>query len=77
MTWQRLAIYYAPPAGSALWDFGSAWLGLDAEAGEVPPRPDVPGLPDDPLALTVSPRRYGFHGTLKPPMFLAEGTSRA
>jgi len=75
MTWERLAIYYAPPAGSALWDFGSAWLGWDAEAGEVPPRPDVQGLPDDPLALTASPRRYGFHGTLKPPIFLAEGTS--
>ncbi|MDF2234368.1 DUF1045 domain-containing protein [Albimonas sp. CAU 1670] len=74
-TWERLAIYYAPPADSALWAFGSAWLGWDAEAGAVPPRPAVEGLSDEPQALTVSPRRYGFHGTLKPPFFLAEGTT--
>ena len=74
-TWERLAISYAPPADSGLWAFGSAWLGWDAEAGAVPPRPAVEGLPEDPLSLTVSPRRYGFHGTLKPPFFLAEGTS--
>lgn len=73
----RYAIYYAPEAGSPLWRFGSAWLGWDAETGEVPPRPDVADLPGDALDLTTSPRRYGFHGTLKPPFALAEGTDAA
>ncbi|MGM0584090.1 MAG: DUF1045 domain-containing protein [Pseudomonadota bacterium] len=68
----RYAIYYAPPADSALWRFGSAWLGWDAEAGEAPPRPEIPGLPAPAETLTGTPRRYGFHGTLKPPFALAE-----
>lgn len=73
----RYAIYYAPEAGSPLWRFGSAWLGWDAETGEVPPRPPVTGLPRAAEELTVSPRRYGFHGTLKPPFALAAGTDAA
>lgn len=73
----RYAIYYAPEAASALWRFGSAWLGWDAEAGVVPPRPDVADLPAEALSLTTSPRRYGFHGTLKPPFALADGTDAA
>ena len=75
--WARLAIYYAPPADSALWRFGSAWLGWDAETGTVPPAPEIQDLPDSHDALTATPRRYGFHGTLKPPFFLAPGTSGA
>lgn len=73
----RYAIYYAPEAGSPLWRFGSAWLGWDAETGEVPPRPEVSGLPAPAEDLTASPRRYGFHGTLKPPFALADGTAPA
>ncbi|MGF1501138.1 MAG: DUF1045 domain-containing protein [Paracoccaceae bacterium] len=70
----RYAVYWAPEAGSALWQAGSAWLGWDAETGQVPTRPAVAlpgGLEAD--ALTRRPRRYGFHGTLKPPFRLAEG----
>lgn len=73
----RYAIYYAPPADSALWRFGSAWLGRDAETGEAPPRPDIPGLPASAETLTRTPARYGFHGTLKPPFALAEGRKPA
>ncbi len=67
----RRAVYYAPPAESELWRFGCAWLGWDAEAGEPVPHPKVEGLPAAPEALTADPRRYGFHGTLKPPFAMA------
>jgi putative phosphonate metabolism protein len=72
----RYAIYYAAPAESPLELFGSRWLGRNHRTGEVFPQPDVPGLSADQLRLlTASPRRYGFHGTLKAPFRLAEGTT--
>ncbi|WP_421698879.1 DUF1045 domain-containing protein [Ancylobacter sp.] len=74
----RYALYFAPPAQSPLWRFGSAVLGYDAEAG----------TPPAPLALrrfdaarwseiTAEPRRYGFHATLKAPFRLAPGRREA
>ncbi|MEM0922618.1 MAG: DUF1045 domain-containing protein [Pseudomonadota bacterium] len=69
----RYAIYYAPPEGSALAQFGASWLGWDAAAGEGRAHPDLPGLPEPVSRLTEQPRKYGFHGTLKPPFHLAEG----
>ena len=72
----RHAIYWAPPAGSALARLGAAWLGRDAETGEAVPR--AVALDMDPAqadALTESPRFYGFHGTLKPPFALSAGRS--
>ena len=57
-----------PPDGP-LADFGAAWLGWDVAAGHEGPQLDVPGLHD----ITMTPRKYGFHGTLKPPFRLAEG----
>jgi hypothetical protein len=63
----RAAVYYAPERDDPLWGLGCAWLGRDAEMDEARPQPGV-------LAhLTVSPRRYGFHATLKPPMRLKLG----
>ena len=65
MSYTRFAIYYVPPS-SALADFGSAWLGWDL----------ICGMPVEALAIsgrygvTASPRKYGFHGTLKPPFRL-------
>lgn len=70
MTYSRFAIYYLPPAG-ALADFGAAWLGWDVACGCDAVQPDVTGLDD----ITMTPRKYGFHGTLKPPFRLAEGTT--
>jgi hypothetical protein len=32
------------------------------------------GLPDTAEVLTRTPRKYGFHGTIKPPFTLAAGT---
>jgi putative phosphonate metabolism protein len=75
--WRRHAIYFAPPAGSALARFGAAWLGWDAEAGTEVAGLEVAGLPVPREALAAAPRRYGFHATLKPPFRLAEGCDPA
>lgn len=68
MSYARFAIYYVPPEG-ALAEFGAAWLGWDCVAGRDALQPGVPGLDD----VTTTPRKYGFHGTLKPPFRLVEG----
>ncbi|MDB5538646.1 MAG: hypothetical protein JWQ89_373 [Devosia sp.] len=74
---ERFAIYYAPGADEPLWAKAAEWLGRDPLTG---------AAPDTPLAATargalfdrnVSARRYGFHATIKAPMALAEGRSRA
>ena len=74
MTFTRYAIYFAPPHGAAWSQFGASWLGWDMETGAEVPHPDLPGL--DIAAITATPRKYGLHATMKPPMRLAEGTSR-
>ncbi len=71
----RYAIYYAPEG--ALARFGAAWLGWDAEAGETRAHPAIGPLPRPPADLTATPRKYGFHGTMKPPFRLAEGQDAA
>lgn len=71
---KRYAIYYAPPAGP--WaDWAAAWLGWDAGQGADARHPEVAGLPRDVAELTATPRKYGFHATLKPPFRLADGQS--
>jgi putative phosphonate metabolism protein len=69
----RLAVYYVPEPGDPLARAGCAWLGRDAEAGLAVPQPSLPDIE----RLTASPRRYGFHATLKPPMQLADGATPA
>ncbi|ETX27745.1 DUF1045 domain-containing protein [Roseivivax isoporae] len=73
---ERYALYYAPEPG-ALADFGASWLGWDAGAGMSRPHPDLPALPVPVADLTATPRKYGFHGTLKPPFRLAPGSTPA
>lgn len=71
MHYRRYAVYYTPPPG-AFADFGAAWLAWDIAQGAA-----VPHAPSDYAALarlTETPRRYGFHATIKPPFALAEGT---
>ncbi|WP_353472673.1 DUF1045 domain-containing protein [Salipiger sp. H15] len=70
--YSRYAIYYAPQPGP-LADFAAAWLGWDPARGISVPHPALPGLPRPVSEITESPRKYGFHGTLKPPMRLAGG----
>ena len=74
MTFKRYAIYYSPPQG-ALATFGSAWLGWDLDSGKAVAHPELAGL-DTPVAqITETPRKYGFHATLKPPFRLAKDHS--
>lgn len=71
MNFQRYAIYFTPGDGPFA-AFGARWLGWDIQTGSTRPHPDIPGLPAPVARLTESPRRYGFHATLKPPFRLAE-----
>ena len=72
MSYSRFAIYYVPPAGP-LADFGASWLGWDVVHGRQTPQLDLPDLRD----ITMTPRKYGFHGTLKPPFRLNEARTIA
>lgn len=68
---RRYAIYHTPKAGTALADFGAAWLGWDSGTGRSVPHPQAAPLPM--AQITETPRKYGFHGTIKPPFRLADG----
>lgn len=70
---QRYAIYVMPDG--ALARFGAGWLGWDALAGCGADHPDLPGLPRPLVEITATPRKYGLHGTIKPPFRLADDSS--
>lgn len=71
----RYAIYFAPAPETPLHALGSAWLGRDSIRDHALEQPSIPEVTADRLrALTVNPRRYGFHATLKPPFHLKPGT---
>ena len=74
----RYAIYYAPERGSRLDRFGAHLLGYDAFGGDDLPFPKelIDAVPDW-RDLTVDPRKYGFHATLKAPFSLAPGRTEA
>lgn len=72
---RRFGLYVVPEG--AFYRTGAAWLGWDSVAGCTVKSPDLPGLPDRVAALTRTPRKYGFHGTVKPPFRLAAGTEAA
>ena len=59
------------PRGTPTGWAGTAWRAARAA------QPDLPGLPDEVAAITDTPRKYGFHGTVKPPFRLADGTDAA
>lgn len=67
---KRYAIYYAPRPGE-FSDAAAAWLGWDPARGCAAAHPVVDGV--DIGELTRTPRKYGFHGTLKAPFALATG----
>ncbi|WP_299968186.1 DUF1045 domain-containing protein [uncultured Roseobacter sp.] len=64
MVYTRYGIYFTPRPGPFA-DAGAAWLGWDIAHGR------AVGTPDD--RITKRPRKYGFHGTIKPPFRLSEG----
>jgi hypothetical protein len=63
----RIALYYAPPAGSAWWRAGCEWLGRDPETKQ--------DIESGAAAWTQAPCRYGWHGTLVAPFRLSDGVS--
>ena len=73
MQFQRYGVYYTPRPG-ALGDFGKSWLGWDPVEGEAAAHPKIEGLPRPLAEIRATPRKYGLHGTIKPPFFLADGT---
>ena len=73
-TFPRYAIYYAAAPGSELDSFGSQLLGYDAWTGtDVPMADGITQMVPDWRDLTLAPRQYGFHTTLKAPLSLADG----
>lgn len=74
MTFTRYAIYFAPQPTDAWAQWASAWLGWDLEHGTPLAHPTCDL---DVSAVTQTPRKYGLHATLKPPMRLAEGCTEA
>lgn len=74
--YSRYAVYYTPEPG-AFADATAAWLGWDATAGRACAHLEISDLPAPVSEITATPRRYGFHGTLKPPFRLASGSSPA
>lgn len=71
MEFHRYAIYHTPRG--ALARFGAGWLGWDVQTGQPTTPPDIGGLPAPWDEITGTPRKYGFHATVKPPFRLAEG----
>ncbi len=70
----RYAIYYTPPRDSPLGRFGIAWLGWDHYLGQpVAPLETRALTHEQHVDVTASPRRYGFHATLKAPFRLTAG----
>jgi putative phosphonate metabolism protein len=70
----RYAVYFSPTATHPLWALGNHWLGRDPETGDTLIQPDVPGITANEVAtITIAPRRYGLHATLKAPFRLADG----
>ena len=69
MSYTRFALY-AVPDSEELADFGARWLGWDIRSGAAVDQFAVAGLDD----VTVTPRKYGFHGTIKPPFRLGAAT---
>jgi hypothetical protein len=75
----RQAVYFTPAVGSRWWRFGADWLGRD-DRSETPEddRGAGPGAgvsPQERASWTATPRRYGFHATLKAPMRLRPGVT--
>ena len=71
--YSRYAVYYTPPEG-AFACFGAEWLGWDIASGREVTQPVLSGI--DLAAVTETPRKYGFHATLKAPFRLADGVTQ-
>lgn len=72
MSFARYAVYHLP-GDPQLAAAGAEWLGWDIRAGAPAAQPAVAGLD----AATATPRKYGFHATLKPPFRPKRGADQA
>lgn len=70
----RYAIFAVPDG--AFFRAGSDWLGWNSETGTERPHPTLDGWDGKVEDITATPRKYGFHGTLKPPFRLVTGSRR-
>lgn len=70
MKYSRYAVYFTFQPGP-LATFGAAWLGWDLTTGRFRDAPLVANLPAPVHVLTETPRKYGLHGTIKPPFRLS------
>ena len=70
--YKRYAIYYAPIENPELDLFGKCWLGWDPYKGEETTKSDLSKLPSFKKfsSLVLTPKQYGFHGTIKAPFKL-------
>lgn len=64
---QRYAVYYAPSTGSALHSLGVNLFGWDAHSGVFVDPTSHNTLPKCVTESIEKPKKYGLHGTLKPP----------
>ncbi len=64
----RYAIYFSPRPDEPLAEFGRRWMGLDTET-----RAPVADCWPLPTGMLRTPKRYGFHATLKAPFRLRTG----
>ena len=70
---ERYAVFYTPTGALAV--FGATWLGWDSLEGCAVEHPVFDGI--DVASVTRRPRKYGLHGTLKAPFYLAQGADQA
>ncbi|MGI3186542.1 DUF1045 domain-containing protein [Nioella aestuarii] len=68
--YRRYSVFFVPEG--AFYLAGASWLGWDAVEGQKIQRAEIGGLPVPIDLITEAPRRYGFHGTIKPPFRLAD-----
>lgn len=76
----RVAVYAVPglgadPVGAAMLERAEAWLGRAADGRSIPVRSPAGWSRGGVDELTADARRYGFHGTLKAPFRLSEGST--
>jgi len=69
--YSRYAVYFLPDGG--FYRLGADWLGWCSRQGAVRTHPELAGLSRPIAQITDTPRKYGFHATIKPPFKLAEG----
>lgn len=70
MTFERYAIYFAPKISTRLARLGTDWLGRNTRGEDTA---GFPAMDAAQKALVATPRRYGFHATLKAPFALRKG----